>query len=367
MVSVGFATLGALENMHEEIIALIPVLLLLSRGLGFGAVTALAMSLGASVIGAAFGPTNPFGAGLALQYAELPALSMVGVRLAMLVGGLGVWIAWTLSQVDRDDMREGVETPQLGKATGRDAVMLGLLLLPFVPYVYGVLKLDWGFNELSALFLVAGYTVGLLAGFGIRQTSERFLEGMASMLAAALFVGVARSISVVMTDGQIMDTILYALAAPLEDVPGFISGGLMVPIHAMIHIAVTSNSGQAVLTMPICIGDGVSDGRGADGRGLTDERRHARHASERQGAVRALAALRRARSSPGLSRGIRRDGGRLLGRLREAGVSRGFLEATESFPTTLEFCCRSPCPPRSRAARRVIWSTQPTRTAATAC
>jgi uncharacterized ion transporter superfamily protein YfcC len=25
----------------------------------------------------------------------------------------------------------------------------------------------------------------------------------------------------------------------------------MVPIHAMIHIAVTSNSGQAVLTMPI--------------------------------------------------------------------------------------------------------------------
>ncbi|NJO56549.1 MAG: hypothetical protein HC834_09700 [Rhodospirillales bacterium] len=45
-VSIGFATLGALENMHEEIIALIPVLLVLSRGLGFGAVTALAMSLG---------------------------------------------------------------------------------------------------------------------------------------------------------------------------------------------------------------------------------------------------------------------------------------------------------------------------------
>ena len=251
MVSVGFATLGALENMHEEIIALIPVLLLLSRGLGFGAVTALAMSLGASVIGAAFGPTNPFGAGLALQYAELPALSMAWVRLAMLVGGLGVWIAWTLSQVDRDDMREDVEAPPLGKATGRDAVMLALLLLPFVPYVYGVLKLDWGFNELSALFLVAGYAVGLLAGFDLRKTSERYLEGMAGMLAAALFVGVARAISVVLTDGQIMDTILYALATPLEAVPGFVSAAMMVPIHAMLHIAVTSNSGQAVLTMPI--------------------------------------------------------------------------------------------------------------------
>ncbi|MEO8624595.1 MAG: YfcC family protein, partial [bacterium] len=41
-----FATFGALENMQEEIIALVPVLLVLSRGLGFGAITALAMSVG---------------------------------------------------------------------------------------------------------------------------------------------------------------------------------------------------------------------------------------------------------------------------------------------------------------------------------
>ena len=60
LVSLAFAILGALENMHEEIIALIPVVLILSRGLGFGAATALAMSIGAAVVGAAFGPTNPF-------------------------------------------------------------------------------------------------------------------------------------------------------------------------------------------------------------------------------------------------------------------------------------------------------------------
>ena len=52
LVSLAFATLGALENMHEEIIALVPVLLVLSRGLGFGAITALAMSIGAAVVAA---------------------------------------------------------------------------------------------------------------------------------------------------------------------------------------------------------------------------------------------------------------------------------------------------------------------------
>ena len=64
-----FVTLGALENMQEEIIALVPVLLVLSRGLGFGAVTAVAMSAGSAAVGAAFGPTNPFQTGIALRFA----------------------------------------------------------------------------------------------------------------------------------------------------------------------------------------------------------------------------------------------------------------------------------------------------------
>ena len=59
VVSLVFATLGALVNSQEEIIALIPILVLLSRGLGFGAITALAMSLGAAAVGSAFAPTNP--------------------------------------------------------------------------------------------------------------------------------------------------------------------------------------------------------------------------------------------------------------------------------------------------------------------
>ena len=72
LVCLAFATLGALENMQEEIIALIPVLLVLSRGLGFGPITALSMSTGAAAVGSAFGPTNPFQTGIALRFSEMP-------------------------------------------------------------------------------------------------------------------------------------------------------------------------------------------------------------------------------------------------------------------------------------------------------
>jgi uncharacterized ion transporter superfamily protein YfcC len=136
-------------------------------------------------------------------------------------------------------------------ATGRDLVLLALVLLPFVPYVYGVLRYDWGFNELSALFLVAGLAVGFVAGRGLSETAAGLLIGMEGVLAAALFVGFARGISVVLSDGQILDTILYSLATPLGRLPGLAAAILMVPTHALLHVPVPSVSGQAVLTMPV--------------------------------------------------------------------------------------------------------------------
>lgn len=251
VVSLAFATLGALENMQEEIIALVPVLLVLSRGLGFGAVTAVAMSAGAAAVGAAFGPTNPFQTGIALRFAELPPLTQPALRFGLLAAAVTVWIAWTLAMTPRDDVRPAMDLPQTARATGRDLVLLALAILPFVPYVYGVVRLDWGFNELSALFLLAGFAIGAVSGRGPSETAAAFLKAMEGLLAAALFVGVARGISVVLTDGRVIDTIVHGLAAPLAGVPGVAAALLMIPVQAVLHIPVPSVSGQAALTMPI--------------------------------------------------------------------------------------------------------------------
>jgi uncharacterized ion transporter superfamily protein YfcC len=251
-VSLAFATLGALENMQEEIVGLVAVLLLLSRGLGFGNVTAVAMSAGAAAVGAAFGPTNPYQTGIALRFAELPALTMPGLRFSLFAAAVATWISWTLAMTSRDEVRSAAGTPSKAEPpTRRDALMLAIVLFPFVPYVYGVLNFDWGFNELSALFLVAGFAVGLVSGRDLTRTTTDLLKGMEALLAASLFVGVARAISIVLTDGHVIDTILHSLAVPLTQFPGTVAALLMVPMHALLHVPVPSVSGQAVLTMPI--------------------------------------------------------------------------------------------------------------------
>jgi uncharacterized ion transporter superfamily protein YfcC len=98
---VAFAVGGIVENMQEEIIAFVPILLLLTRRLGFDAVTAVAMSLGAAAVGAAFSPVNPFQVGIAQKLEQLPQLSAWPFRVAVLVPALLLWIWGTMRYAAR--------------------------------------------------------------------------------------------------------------------------------------------------------------------------------------------------------------------------------------------------------------------------
>ena len=59
IVGFAFAWGGILIQMQEELIAFVPVLLLLVRRLGFNALIAVAISLGAAAVGAAFSSDQP--------------------------------------------------------------------------------------------------------------------------------------------------------------------------------------------------------------------------------------------------------------------------------------------------------------------
>ena len=56
---------------------------------------------------------------------------------------------------------------------------------------------------------------------------------------------------VVLTDGKVIDSIIHGLATPLGTMPSALGALAMIPVHALLHIAVPSVSGHGVLTMPI--------------------------------------------------------------------------------------------------------------------
>lgn len=254
IVALAFATAGALEHMQEEIIALIPVLLVLTRGFGMDGLTAVSMSLGAAAVGAAFSPIDPFQVGIAQKLAGLPLLSGGLFRMAFLVPALGLWIWGTLRYTARTRTTpEDGGGPVPAPLRARQGIVLPLVVATFAVFVYGVLRLGWDFDQMSALFFVMGALAGVVGGLGIRGTTEAFLEGAASMTYAALVIGFARAIYVVLDQGRIVDTLVHALFTPLGGLPVALSAEGMILAHAAIHFPVPSVSGQAVLTMPVLV------------------------------------------------------------------------------------------------------------------
>jgi uncharacterized ion transporter superfamily protein YfcC len=256
IVSVAFAVGGLTENMQEEIIAFVPVLLLLTRRLGFDPVTAVAMSLGSASVGAAFSPIDPFQVGIAQKLAELPPLSGGLFRTAFLAAALAVW-TWGTVRYARRTRVIGERMPQPaggGESAGvRTGIVLGLVLAAFALLVLGILQLGWGFDELSAVFFAMGLAAGLVAGLGWSGTADAFVTGFRSMAGAAMLVGFARAIYVALDEGQILDTVVHGLFTPLANLPVAASALGMMAAQTVLHVPVPSVSGQAVLTIPILV------------------------------------------------------------------------------------------------------------------
>jgi len=259
--SLAFAAGGALQHMSEEIIALIPVLLVLTRSLGMDPITAVAMSFGAASVGAAFSPIDPFMVGIAQKVAGLPLLSGSLFRMTFLVLALGLWIWGTMRHAARTRtatpaLRETRVTPAAGLGA-RHGVVLLLVVLAYAVFVFGVLRLGWDFEHMAALFFVMGVAAGLIGGLRVAGTATAFAEGFASMASAALLIGFARAIYVVLNDGHIVDSIVYGLFTPIGKLPVLLSAWGMMVAQTAIHVPVPSTSGQAVLTMPVLIEPGV--------------------------------------------------------------------------------------------------------------
>ena len=253
---IAFALGGVLIQMQEELIAFAPILVLLVARLGFDRVTAVAMSIGAALVGAAFSPIDPFMVGIAQKVAGIPLLSGSAFRIAFLLPALGIWIWWTMRHAARTRTAGVAVTAQEAAPGARGWRMwsiCALIVIFFTMFVVGVLRWGWDFDQMSALFFTMGVVAGLLGGLGLEGTAEAYVDGFKSLAYAALLIGFARAIFVAMNQGHIVDTLVRGLFAPVEGLPVALTAFAMMIAHALLHVPVPSTSGQAVLTMPLLV------------------------------------------------------------------------------------------------------------------
>jgi uncharacterized ion transporter superfamily protein YfcC len=92
-----------------------------------------------------------------------------------------------------------------------------------------------------------------LGGLGVNGTCREFITGCATLVAGAFVMGNSRAISVVMTDGKIIDSIVYYLSQPISSYGPILGANIMFYVNLVINFFIPSGSGQAVAVMPLMV------------------------------------------------------------------------------------------------------------------
>ena len=259
MFSLGAFTIG----MGEEYVPLIPILVTMSRAMKMDAIVAMGMVWVPYGIGWASAAFNPFGVVIAKNIAGVPLESGTGFRFLML--GVFLLIGFqhvyayarrirkdpSKSLVAHVDYSTGFEPPADIKMNGARTLVLLVFAAGVVGFVFGAKYDGWYINELNAVFLGIGIIAAALVRMAPSETSKNFIEGAAEMTSAALLIGVARAIQVVLDDGQIADTVIHAIASMLDGASADVAAIGMLCVQTVCNFFIPSGSGQAYVTMPI--------------------------------------------------------------------------------------------------------------------
>jgi len=260
MVATLFLVGGASYAMYDEILALIPVLCVLMRRLGFDNEMALGVSLGTASVAACFSPFNTFHLGISQPMAELPLFSGFAFRLTVFVLAVAVWFGYLLWRARRTRVQPpeapcGTEASGAGRARwrGRDIAVLLIFNAGMASLVAGAVFAKWELIQFSAVFVGVGFAAGLVGGLGWHRTAQQYAEGFRRLAFAAILVGFARAISVVLDHGAVLDTIALALFGPLQAMPHLGAAVMLFVSESLISLPMPSDSGKAMITLPVMI------------------------------------------------------------------------------------------------------------------
>lgn len=260
-----FSLGGAVFGMSEETIPFVPIFVSLCIAMGYDSLTGTAIVFCGAAAGYAGAFMNPFTLQVAQGIAGLPILSGLGFRVAMYVTYVAVTSAMIMRYAAKvkknpeispmfheDRAREDIIDLNNLKPFGtQEKAVLLVFGLSILLLVYGVITWGWYMDEISALFMGMAIMIALVARMTPNDFAVTFGQGMSEIASGALVIGFARGLLVVMTDGNILHTILHAVAGVLASLPSIVSALGMYVFQCLLNFLVPSGSGQAAVSIPI--------------------------------------------------------------------------------------------------------------------
>lgn len=237
--------------------------------LGFDSLTTMGTVALGSAAGFSAAITNPYTIGIGQKISELPLYSGWQFRAVVFIVMIVIGMVYVsrygykiqknplASSVYEEDKEKRIKYGELAerdegkKMTVRQKIAGIYSLVLFFSMVYGILGLGWDMPELTGIFIAISIGAGVIGGVSSREFCVTFIKGCEDMVIAAVFITIARASSVVMTNGLIIDTIVYYFAKFLSSLPAQITVIGILLMVTLLNFFVSSGSGKAVILFPI--------------------------------------------------------------------------------------------------------------------
>ena len=257
-LTVLFSLAGAVFGMSEETIPFVGIVVPLVVSMGYDAFMGMLVVYVASNVGFSSAFLNPFTVGIAQGMADLPLFSGMSYRIfcwAFLTLLMVVFVCFYARRTKKgivisSDAAGGVEK-SVTHLTTRQSWILIVLLLTVIALIVGVTCWDWYMPEITGLFLGMGIVCGIIAGFSANKIADELIAGARDILSAALVVGFASGIIVILQDGKVVDSILHGMQEGLDGSSPVASLSAMYGIQALINFIIPSATAKAAITIPI--------------------------------------------------------------------------------------------------------------------
>lgn len=273
-----FSLGGAVFGMGEEAIPFVLIVAPLMVAIGYDSVVAICVTYCATQIGFATSWMNPFSVAIAQGIAGVPVMSGAGFRIVMWVFFTGFGIVFTMlygakikksptlsvSYESDEFFRRGAENRDVKnvKMGVGDILVILVMFLTIVWVVWGVVAKGYYIPEIAAQFFVMGIVSGIIGvifhmrDMKIDDIAKSFQSGAADLLGAALVVGMAKGILIILGGSDpsvpsVLNTILNAAGNMIGKLPSVVSAWFMYIFQTVFNFFVVSGSGQAALTMPL--------------------------------------------------------------------------------------------------------------------
>ncbi len=255
------AILGAMGIVVNAVIAFIPIGVALAKKLDADPLVGVAIMYIGSYAGFTSSPMGPYNTLIGQSIAGLPPLSGFTFRLivTIIIFVVSVWyvlkytkkVQADINNSTLDDIEWMEDTTDTKEFNIQQALVLLTVVAGFVIYAYGTYKLKWSLDYISAVMLMIAIISGIITRTSADDMAKSFLKGAQSMVYGALIIGVAKSITIVLTEGHVIHSIIYYMTIPLTKVGPVIAALGMFFANLLFNVVVPSGSGQAMIVMPL--------------------------------------------------------------------------------------------------------------------